>query len=399
MVGTEEATSNNLKNTTPNETMRVPSSDKVINLDQGDPTVYEEYWQRMGDKCTVVISGSQSLSYFAKSKSICWFLESALEDSIRQLHRTVGNASADDHYIVVGTGSTQLIMASLYALCPPDRVQPTHVVAATPYYSCYPEIGSFMRSTLYEWAGDAKTYKGEGPFVEFVTFPNNPDGEMREVAVKGTTEGKLVHDLAYYWPQYTPINVCANHDIMLFTLSKCTGHAGSRIGWALVKDEVVARKMIKFMEVTTIGVSKEAQIRAAKILEVVTESCPSLGPENFFQHSRLIMADRWKRLREVVKEMEFFSLLDYPKSYCNFANVYSTTQPAFAWMKSDENKIKDLEKHLKGEKILTRNGNRFGTESNYVRISMLSTNEDFNIFLERMLAMKETMEAVQYNGI
>ena len=42
--------------------------------------------------------------------------------------------------------------------------------------------------------------------------------------------GILIHDLAYYWPQYTPISSPANYDLMLFTLSKSTGHAGMRIG-------------------------------------------------------------------------------------------------------------------------------------------------------------------------
>ncbi|KAL4295526.1 hypothetical protein GQ457_12G007950 [Hibiscus cannabinus] len=33
-------------------------------------------------------------------------------------------------------------------------------------------------------------------------------------------EGILLHDVAYYWPQYTPISSAADYDLMLFTVSK-----------------------------------------------------------------------------------------------------------------------------------------------------------------------------------
>lgn len=95
---------------------------------------------------------------------------------------------------------------------------------------CYPEVTDFLRSGLYKWEGDACKFDKDGPYIEMVTSPNNPDGFSRE-AVVNRDEGKLVHDLAYYWPQYTPITAPADYDIMLFTVSKCTGHAGSRIGY------------------------------------------------------------------------------------------------------------------------------------------------------------------------
>ena len=87
-----------------------------------------------------------------------------------------------------------------------------------------------VKSRLYEWGGDARTYnKTKEPYIEVVTTPNNPDGSLRE-AVVDRKDGMLIHDLAYYWPSYTPVTRPADHDIMLFTLTKCTGHAGSRIG-------------------------------------------------------------------------------------------------------------------------------------------------------------------------
>ena len=94
---------------------------------------------------------------------------------------------------------------------------------------CYPEITEILRSSLYKWEGNAHTFDKDGPYIELITSPNNPDGSIRK-AVVGRPGGKLVYDLAYYWPQYTPITHQADYDIMLFTFSKSTGHAGSRSG-------------------------------------------------------------------------------------------------------------------------------------------------------------------------
>lgn len=83
---------------------------------------------------------------------------------------------------------------------------------------------------MFQWDGDASVYDKNEPYIEVVTSPNNPDGTLREPVVNSVAEGKLIHDLAYYWPQFTPITHEADDDVMLFTFSKCTGHAGSRIG-------------------------------------------------------------------------------------------------------------------------------------------------------------------------
>lgn len=93
----------------------------------------------------------------------------------------------------------------------------------------YPVITDCLRSGLYKWEGDAQTFDKAGPYIELVTSPNNPDGFVRQ-SVVNRSGGILVHDLAYYWPQYTPITAPADHDLMLFTVSKTTGHAGMRIG-------------------------------------------------------------------------------------------------------------------------------------------------------------------------
>ena len=91
----------------------------------------------------------------------------------------------------------------------------------------YPSVTNFLSSALYRWEGDANTFNGD-TCIELVCSPNNPDGAVREAVVAG---GKAIHDLVYYWPQYTPITGRAARDIMLFTVSKSTGHAGTRIGY------------------------------------------------------------------------------------------------------------------------------------------------------------------------
>lgn len=98
--------------------------------------MYESYWKGVGPKYSITFPVSQSLSYFTTMKNLCWFLEPKLEEEIRRVHTTVGNAVVEDRHIVVGTGSSQLILAALYALADPlNEPNPVSVVSAAPYYS------------------------------------------------------------------------------------------------------------------------------------------------------------------------------------------------------------------------------------------------------------------------
>ncbi|KAG8383223.1 hypothetical protein BUALT_Bualt05G0162100 [Buddleja alternifolia] len=371
-----------------NGSMQNHPSEAIINLDHGDPTMYESYWKKLGQKHNLTIPGFQSLSYFSNIKNLCWFLEPKLEQEIKMLHNIVGNAIIKDHHIIVGTGSSQLIMAALFALSEPlNQPNPINVVSPAPYYSSYPEMTDLLRSGLFKWGGDANTYDHKDePYIEMVTSPNNPDGVIRKpVVITNGAKGMLVHDLVYYWPQYTAITSPADHDIMLFTVSKCTGHAGSRIGWALVRDENVAKKMVKFIEVNTIGVSKEAQLRAANILETISVSCQKIKSrdlENFFEYSHNLLVERWKKLREAIKKNELFCVAKFPLQYCNFSGDFTESYPAFAWMKCKDGV--DCEKLLKEHKILSRSGRRFGSDPEYVRVSMLSRDEEIDVFLKRL---------------
>ncbi|KAL9243123.1 hypothetical protein vseg_017051 [Gypsophila vaccaria] len=364
--------------------------ERVINLDHGDPTMYETYWQNAGDKSTVVISGWQSMSYFSDVNNLCWFLEPTFAKEVIRLHKVVGNAVTEGRHIVVGTGSTQLFQAALYALSLDHATDhPISVVSATPYYSFYRQVIEYLKSGLYKWAGDTANFDGEDPYIELITSPNNPDGFVRQPVVN-RSGGMLVHDFAYYWPQYIPITAPADHDIMLFTVSKTTGHAGMRIGWALVKDKEVAKRMTKFIELSSIGVSKDSQLRAAKLLQTVSDSREHSSDykkrDDFFEISYHLVANRWKQLREAVNQSRMFTTPEFPLGFCKYTSRTFRTQPAFAWLKC-EGEVEDCESFLRNHKILTRGGKHFGMSPKYVRISMLDRESNFDLFIKRLLTM------------
>lgn len=103
---------------------------------RGDPLVFGKYWKKKSDECSVVIQGWEFLSYLSDTSNVCWYMLPELKGAIQRLHHVVGNAVTQDKYIVIGTGSTQLFMAALFALSPsqtPDH--PINVVSAAPHYS------------------------------------------------------------------------------------------------------------------------------------------------------------------------------------------------------------------------------------------------------------------------
>lgn len=98
--------------------------------------VFEKYWRKRGEECSIVIRGWEMMSYLGDAKNnVCWYMLPEVERSIRRLHHVVGNAVTHDRYIVVGTGATQLFQASVFALSPPHPSKPINVLAAAPFYS------------------------------------------------------------------------------------------------------------------------------------------------------------------------------------------------------------------------------------------------------------------------
>lgn len=106
--------------------------------------------------------------------------------------------------------------------------------------------------------------------------------------------------------------------------------------WALVKDEAIAKKMVKFIEISSIGVSKDSQVRAAKILDVIADTYEHAETSNkstrFFDYGYQEMAKRWRQLREAVNKGQTFSLPNLPVGKCNFSNRTFGTQPGNIWL-------------------------------------------------------------------
>uniref|UniRef100_A0A803L0Q2 Alliinase C-terminal domain-containing protein n=1 Tax=Chenopodium quinoa TaxID=63459 RepID=A0A803L0Q2_CHEQI len=326
----------------------------VINLDHGDPMMFYPYWKNIDNECSVTIKASDMISYLANPKEPDFIYQMPeFIDAVRRMHRVVGNAVTDGRYIIGGTGSSQLFIAAIRALAFTVKESNTcnnkhiPVVCAEPYYSFYKEAMEQERSELYKWQGDANTFKEEsGPYIEVVTSPNNPDGRSRKPVVN-REEGLLIYDLAYYWPHYIPITSPADYDVMLFTLSKTTGHAGTRIGWAVVKDQEIAKKMKKQILLMSIGSCHEGQLRATKLFHFVADRYehdayyehekPPMKPnlfdvEGLFDYGHRTLAQRWEKLRAAVQHTGTINLPNFSPGFCNFFGKLTHPTPAFAWL-------------------------------------------------------------------
>jgi L-tryptophan--pyruvate aminotransferase len=61
---------------------------------------------------------------------------------------------------------------------------------------------------------------------------------------------------------------------------------------------------------------------------------------------------------------------------------------AFAWLRCHKAGVGDLEGFLRENKIMTRGGPKFGVDERVVRVSMLDTDEAFDVFTNRVASLK-----------
>ncbi|KAL2497035.1 Tryptophan aminotransferase-related protein 4 [Abeliophyllum distichum] len=353
--------------------------DCVANADSGDPLFLEPFWMQHAESSALLVAGWHRMSYgFADQSS----MSQVLQNHILKVHSISRNAITKGKYLVFGAGSTQLLSAAVFALSL-NSSSLARVVAASPYYPVYKTQTDFFETAHFEFQGDALLMKrssnSTGNVIEFVTSPNNPDGLLRKAVLQGSSVN-AIYDHAYYWPHFTAIPAPADEDVMIFTISKLTGHAGSRFGWALVKDEVVYLNMLKYMQLAELGVSRDTQLRALQLLKVVLEG----DGREIFHFAYEKMRDRWENISQIVSLSKRYTIQDIPPQYCNFFEKVRGPSPAYVWLKCEREEDTNCNAVLRGANIIGRLGSLFNASDRYVRLSLLKRDDDFNLLLYRL---------------
>ncbi|XP_027090561.2 tryptophan aminotransferase-related protein 4-like [Coffea arabica] len=361
--------------------------DCVVDADSGNPIFLEPFWRQNAATSAIMMAGWHRMGYEFEDGSL---ISKELEKKIRKLHATVGNAVTEGRYIVFGAGSTQLLNAAVHALAADASSSPAKVVASAPYYPVYKSQTDLFESAKFKFEGHTSSWMNSSSmnFIEFVTSPNNPDGQLKKAFLQGLN-AKQIYDLAYYWPHYTAIPSPMDKDLMIFTLSKLTGHAGSRFGWAIIKNKAVYERMVNYMDLNTYGVSRETQLRTLKLLSVVLEG----NGKQMFSFGYEAMRFRWEKLSKILSASKRFSIQQLTPQQCTFSNEVRAPTPAFAWIKCEKEEDKDCHATLSAAKIIGRAGHVFGVDSTYVRLSLVNGKDDFELLQHRleMLVFQERL--------
>ncbi|KAK9943745.1 hypothetical protein M0R45_009343 [Rubus argutus] len=365
-------------------------TDCESNADSGDPYFLEPFWMQHASESAILVAGWHRMGYVFPDQS---YISQELERLIRKVHAIAGNAVTQGRYIVIGAGSTHLVNAAVHALSPSSTdslnssstsSSPASIVVTIPFYALYETQTKYFRSLDYKFEGDGSLLQnisdGSKRVIEFVTSPNNPDGKLNKANFQGPNS-EAIYDRVYYWPHFTPIPAPADEDVMLFSISKLTGHAGTRLGWAVIKDESVYQRMLQHTVTSNLGVSRDTQLRALKLLNVVAQG---RGKE-IFEFGYNTMRKRWEGLNKAMSVSNRFSLQKNEPQYCTFSQKIRGPSPAYAWVKCEWEEDKDCYAVLQEEaNVYGRRGSVFGAEDRYVRLSLIKSQDDFDILLQRM---------------
>lgn len=94
----------------------------------------------------------------------------------------------------------------------------------------------------------------------------------------------------------------------------------------MIKDESVYEKMTTHMQLNTMGVSRDTQLRVSKLLNTIIES---KGRE-IFEFGHNVMKSRWEKLNKVVSLSDRFSLQKIPPEYCNYFKSVRDSSPGMS---------------------------------------------------------------------
>jgi len=344
-----------------------------LDLTVGNPAYMQEYWDLV-DKC---YSGSMGTKKTHSQDLMSYDYEQVnakLKDEVKWLHNKVGNAETRGYEVVFGNGAAQLVSAAMYAV---TKMGATEGIVHAPYWGRIKQLMKMGASAAYNFTS-VVTENGEYPTLysdteipaELIIWPNNPDNSL--IIKKCETASKFkIHDLCYNWPQYISekSRIKRADDIMIFGLAKATGHAGTRFGWALVKNKETYQHMKKYIELSTSGVSTDAQSRALTIISTIKKLYSSEFT-SCFDFGKAELDSRWKQFTKAAeKHKESFEILN--------------SDGMFAWCEW-QGRVDGAQKMLDAFSVLVIGGDSFGWENSHFRLNMGCSKESFHAMLERM---------------
>jgi aspartate/methionine/tyrosine aminotransferase len=208
-----------------------------------------------------------------------------LEATIRALHWAEGSVDetiAREYHLVVGAGSTNVLTALLFAAASEGPADPSMFVRA-PHWFHYSHLAAMNLPFGLHWATTPANAT-----IHINTWPNNPDGSVHPVSA--AADATTIVDCAYNWRSWGAEQVLgsAGVDAALFTLSKLTGHAGTRFGWALVRDEALAASARRWLG--ALQLQPASNLAIAQALRLLTPLAD--GSASLLVDTRAVMKER-----------------------------------------------------------------------------------------------------------
>ena len=326
-----------------------PESTSIVNIGHGDPTVFRAWW----------IKNNLLPFVFTKDPAMYEYQEDEHSELVRlthSFHRLFGT-DCGDASIVYGNGSTQIINAILYTL---SRKLGRCIVVGykTPVYMLMHEFLSHCT-----WVKVTFDLTRSDIDVEIVIDPNNPSGDQRK---KLSQAPYTIYDKAYNWPIYvdsvTPTSSAAS-DITVYTISKCLGMGGLRLGWAFINDIELSYAVKRSLYLIGICPNSFGMEAAKSVFEK-------------FLCDPALLQSYVEDISETI-EMRRKSIKDNPHF-----TVTNTSGP-YAWIKSKNGEnIRSLLLDKFGIEVYS--GSEFGDTDDHARMSLICSNEEFSQAIERL---------------
>eukprot|EP01064_Diplonema_japonicum_P005589 TRINITY_DN1371_c1_g5_i2.p1 TRINITY_DN1371_c1_g5~~TRINITY_DN1371_c1_g5_i2.p1 ORF type:complete len:410 (+),score=142.77 TRINITY_DN1371_c1_g5_i2:52-1281(+) len=348
----------------------------------GNPNLFEEYWRNHTGPTSAATEQifyrspyqlGSSLMRTAASRAVNrGQLLPVLNDTIISLHEKVGNiANLPNKNLVIGSGATELIGAAIFA-CKQmhGKNKQMYVYARPPYYSGY--TGGLLAVGVANVSFTSSTDLDPSSVIEFVAYPNNPTNEFN--APVYPKAACVIHDQVYFWPSLSDIKkggAPLNTEISLFSMSKLTGHAGTRLGWALVDSEEMTQLMDMYVTQMQIHVSVDAQFRSNTVLQYLQ------GEDGlaFFSWVRGQMDGRWKQLNAVLAGQ-------------NKVKQHSVPGGFYAWIECmDLAPGQTCQSVFNSNGLNPREGPAFGGTNKFTRLELVVASSVWDIFIQRVAAL------------